>query len=41
MRPEIEVVWLIDSDPPSPQVGRGYYPGAPGATLEATHADPA
>jgi hypothetical protein len=28
---EIEVVWLIDSDPPSPLGGRAFYPATPGA----------
>jgi hypothetical protein len=31
MRTEVEVVWLIDNDPPSPRGGRAFYPAAPGA----------
>lgn len=30
-QPEIELVWLIDSDPPSPLDGRAFYPASPGA----------
>lgn len=26
MQPEIEVIWLIDNDPPSPYPGRAFYP---------------
>lgn len=31
MPAEIEVIWLIDSDPPSPLGGRAFYPETPGA----------
>ncbi|WP_137179904.1 hypothetical protein [Roseomonas sp. AR75] len=31
MAAEIEIVWLIDGDPPSPLGGRAFYPETPGA----------
>jgi hypothetical protein len=31
MPPEIELIWLIDNDPPSPRGGKAFYPATPGA----------